>query len=92
MSSSVATRLEDECLSNGAVKIHRLQFESFISCLRGINGWHEAPPTEKRDGGVEYVRASYVREQFSKGLRRVAEDVGQIAWLWNHLTEGEAKK
>jgi hypothetical protein len=81
-----ANRIEDEC--KGKPDEHN--WRAFLASTREVQGWPEQ--TKKiRVGEVDYVDPVWLVKNFPRGLRKVALDVGFVAWHWNQLREDEAK-
>lgn len=68
-----------------------LQWRSFLTSLRDIEGWESGEIPKRKVGGVEYIDPSWLRKTFVRGLRKIALEVGLAAYFWNMLTETETK-
>lgn len=85
-------RIHDECRETitHRGKTDERAWRAFLHGLRDIQGWEgEIPKREIR--GVEYVDPTWIKSKFTRGLRSIARQVGQIILAWNELTEDEAK-
>jgi len=47
-------------------------------------------PREQRDG-YQVVKGSWVDRVFVRDARRIANDIGRLAWAWNQLGEPDVK-
>lgn len=97
-------RIEDECRPGpdvrevGGVSVEVIPaprnteaaWRSFLLGVRDIEGW-QARPEYHEVNGVRYVRPQWLKDNFGRGLRKIANDVGSRIWHWNQLTEDEIK-
>lgn len=84
-------RINDECKAFTAEpRNQELRWRSFCWSLRDLKGWPTKVPKVDR-AGVDYVDPEWIQETFVRGLRAAAMFVGQHAWLFNTLSDGEVK-
>ena len=90
-------RIEDECVGAETQRNWRC-------FLHGIRDIVNAPsPMIIREGGgeddvpkilvdgLEYVRPSWLRMRFVRGLRKVALEIGLLAYWWNQVQDADVK-
>lgn len=85
-------RIADECkLGQPGALARQAQWRAFVASMRNVEDFPGGPVPKKKVGDVEYVDPAWLRNNFSRGLRDVALDVGFVAWMWNQITEEEIK-
>lgn len=92
----LATQIDDECTSfnAGAKEMKRpdeMMLRYFLHGLRDIKNWQGGKPEMKDVDGVDYVDHAWLKREFSRGLRRVAIEIGHYVWAFNQLTGEEIK-
>jgi len=96
---SELSEIEDDChLNRPDFRLKSLQWRVFCAALRDIrNGpservkdesgrWRDTVPM---DG--ERVDRDWLEQTFVRGLRSAAMALGSSAWVWQHLSEDDAK-
>jgi hypothetical protein len=82
--SADLNRIEDECQN----KFAEMRWRAFLASVVEIENWQGK--VEKN--GENRIDPEWAHKTFTKGLRRVALEVGNVALKWNSLTEDEIKK
>lgn len=80
-------RIQDECGSAAAdnIRYSELRWRAFLASVRRIENF---PGVKMNGKGVDQ---DWIREEFSRGLRSVALEVGMVGWRWNQLTDDEIR-
>lgn len=84
-------RISDECLHKDK-GTNELCWRAFCASLRGLEGWLDGDPPTVKVGDVPYVDPAWIRRNFARNLRDVANEVGSVAWLWNQMPADDLKK
>lgn len=83
--SATLNRIADECA--GSVERPRERYwRCFLAGVREIIGIEA--PKEKIDG-MEYVKATWLRDTFVGPWRDIALEIGMVIWVWNTLTSAD---
>lgn len=87
----MAKILDEASMAKGqGTRINEMFWRCFLVGLRDVQNWPGKP--EKRSvGGIEYVSPEWIKSQFIRGLRDVAQDIGSQIFYWNRLTDEEIK-
>jgi len=84
-------RIIDDCKPGmDGMRMEELCWRAFLHSLRDIEGWGEEV-RKKKVNGIEYVSPEWIKENFIRGYKAVAIDIGYQAWWWNNIREDEIK-
>jgi len=87
-------RIHDDCRAfSENVKREELHWRCFLHALRGIEdfGRDGKIPTRTVES-VDYIDPIWLKDTFVQRLRPIADEVGRVAWMWNHFGDDDAKK
>lgn len=86
-------RINDECQAKtrGIGDNHALRWRTFLACLRDIKNFSKEQLPKSKVEGVEFVSAEYLRKAFPFSHYNIALEVGYVAYIWNELTNDDAK-
>lgn len=91
MTGEDLARLEDECLGDEP-KRSELYWRSFLLSVKNITAFDckDAPKVQRK--GRDYLDPDWLSERFAYGeLRKVAKEIGMLAYSWNQVQAGELK-
>jgi len=92
MTGEDLARLEDECLAHDPPKQSELFWRAFLLSVRDIKGIDVKKVGKVKRKGVEYLDPDWLSEAFGYGkMRKVAREIGTLAFAWNQVADGEVK-